>query len=59
MTCNHRMRHVARTSVWLQGMFVVSIGENSADPQFKEIAMVADSTTPSLHIYQLNVTFPK
>lgn len=41
------------------GMFVVSIGENSADPKFQEIAMVQDSGTPSLHVYQLNVTFPK
>ena len=45
--------------VMLQGMFVVSIGENSADPKFQQLAMVADSTTPSLHVYELNVTFPK
>jgi len=43
----------------LQGMFVVSIGENSADPMFKEVGMIPDSTTPSLHVYELNVTFPK
>jgi len=40
-------------------MFVVSIGENSADPNFKELATVKDSDTPSLHVYTMNVTFPK
>ena len=38
-------------------MFVVSISEN--DSTFEELAKVADSTTPSLHVYQLNVTLPK
>ena len=45
--------------VMLQGMFVVSIGENSADPKFQQVAVLADSGTPSLHVYELNVTFPK
>ncbi|XP_065897849.1 uncharacterized protein [Dysidea avara] len=41
------------------GMFVVSVGENSASPTFKQVGMVMDSGTPSLHVYTMNVTFPK
>ncbi|XP_065897850.1 uncharacterized protein [Dysidea avara] len=41
------------------GKFVVSIGANSAEPSFQQVGMIADSNTTSLHLYTLNVTFPK
>ena len=38
-------------------MFVVSLSGDEST--FEELGKVADSATPSLHVYQLNVTFPK
>ena len=45
--------------VAIQGMFVVSVGEGSEDPDFQSLAKVADSDTPSLYVYKVNVTFPR
>ena len=41
-------------------MFVVSVGVASETPEFQQLgAPVPDSNTSSLHVYELEVTFPQ